>query len=146
MTKKKDPKDLKKRGPKLKVLDEKQLDHVKRMGGLGMTHEQMAYYLKIAPSTFYEIMKRQPEISKIIKEGEAQFSNDLRNTARHRALNGSDTMLIFLLKTREGFRETIKVEQSVTFKTTIGSDGAIQRDKLDDDKVIDVIAEAADPD
>lgn len=91
-------------------LTEKELENIERMAGLGLADRQIAAILDMNPDTLVEIKKRDPRVAPCIERGRAVMSDKIRESAYLSALQGNTAMQIFILKTREGFRETQRLE------------------------------------
>jgi hypothetical protein len=70
MTKRKDPKDLQKRGPKTKFKPE-MIRHIQKLAEMGHTDFEIANFFDIAESTFRKWAMENPEISVTLKAGKA---------------------------------------------------------------------------
>lgn len=88
-----------------RLLDEREIEQAAKLAGLGLPVEQIALVLDISKKTFERRVKDQPGVADALEKGRASTSAELRQSAYRKALDGDTTMMIFLLKTREGFRE-----------------------------------------
>lgn len=86
-------------------------EFLKQFTGLG-TVRGACRAVKIAPSTAYRLRDRDPEFAAEWDEREEEATDELEEEAKRRALDGSDTLLIFLLKSRRPnvYRERVSVE------------------------------------
>lgn len=96
----------KKRGPKTWDPSAKELDTVQKLASYGLTHEQIASVLGKSISSL------ERHCSDALSIGESKGLADLKISAHKQALAGDTTLLIFLLKTRAGLKETKSVELS----------------------------------
>jgi IS30 family transposase len=98
-------------------LTEKQIKKVERLSA-HLTTEQIADYFGIDRSTFYEIRKRQPEVSQQYKKGRAQkilkLSKKIENKSMGIDETGCATSLIFSLKALGEWSEKQVVETKDT--------------------------------
>jgi hypothetical protein len=69
---------------------------------------------RIGRRTFYDWAGKDPEFAAQLKDAREQVTDDLEQEAINRAHAGSDTLLIFLLKSLrpEVYRENVKMEHS----------------------------------
>ena len=66
----------------------------------GLTDEQIADNMGIAPSTLYDWKKKFPEISETLKKSKEIADIEVENALHGAALNGNVTAMIFWLKNR----------------------------------------------
>lgn len=66
----------------------------------GLSDEQIAAKMHIAPSTLYEWKKRFPEISESLKEGKDLPDIRMENALYEAGISGNVTAMIFWLKNR----------------------------------------------
>lgn len=88
-----------------KTLTKKQIEQIENCAPF-LTAGQIADLLGVSRATFYEIMKRDPEVARRYKRGKAKALNDVASNLVQQALGGNITAAIFYLKTRGGWRET----------------------------------------
>ena len=62
------------------------LGMIRKLAELGMTNEEIAYILGIAPSTIYEYQKEHPEFSESLKKGKAVADEKITRSLYERAL------------------------------------------------------------
>lgn len=77
-----------------------------------LSQEQIADYFGIARTTFYELMKREPDISERYKKGKARAIDDVAQGLLQRARDGDTASAIFYLKTQAGWKETDRHEHA----------------------------------
>ena len=82
--------------------------------------DQIAAYFCIGQNTFYEIMKRQPEVAVSYQKGRVDktvlFAQQLQDKALGITTEGDTTALIFYLKTRARWSEAVpetKIEEEI---------------------------------
>lgn len=101
------------------VFDEKDIKKVEK---LAATHTvaQLADYLCVGQNTFYQIMKRQPEVAVGYKKGKAVALEKIADSLMDHALGtkegGNMTAAIFYLKTQARWSEAVpevKVEEQI---------------------------------
>mgnify|MGYP003385565064 FL=1 len=61
--------------------------------------------LVIGRTTFYEVMKRQPDVSERYKRGRAKAIGSVSQSLIKKAIAGDNTAAIFYLKTQAGWRD-----------------------------------------
>jgi len=91
--------------PKARVLTDEERVQVEALASV-LTSEQIADYLGIGRTTFYEIMDRDADVSERYKKGRARAINDVANGLIAQAKEGNVAASIFYLKTKAGWRET----------------------------------------
>ena len=144
MTKRKNPEDKLKTGPKsdkLKELSEKQLKAIRRMAECGIANEHIAGCLNMSQAYFYKLIEKYPEILETIKNGRADGVNAVAQTLLQKAREGNMTAIIFFLKTRGGFVEhqPDQSKTNIVFKTEITPTGEFKRtEMIEGHPVIDV--------
>lgn len=108
------------------VLDDNQLKQVEKLAGI-LTSDQLADFLGVARTTFYDIMSRQPEVSERYKKGRAKVIGGVGQNLVQKALSGDNAAMMFYLKTQAGWKETQQVDHT-------SSDGSMspERKTLDD--------------
>jgi IS30 family transposase len=77
-----------------------------------LTAEQIADYLGVGRTTFFEIMKRQDDISERYKRGKAKAIGTVARSLISQAREGNTSAMIFFLKTQAGWKETNAVEMT----------------------------------
>lgn len=95
--------------------------------------------LGITRKTFYDNIKKCPELAQALDDIRLQFNEILEKTALDKAIAGDTTMIIFLLKTRCGYREKIEVENTGV-STVVNLDAS----KLSDEKLNELLNEKDD--
>lgn len=102
------------------VFDDKDILEVERLAAY-LTVDQIAAYFRIGQATFYDIMKRQPEVSVSYQRGRVEkttlFAQHLQDKALGITDKGDTTALIFYLKTRARWSEAVpetKIEEAIT--------------------------------
>lgn len=99
-------------GRPLTTLTDEQVAQVEALAAY-LTSEQVADYLGIGRTTFYEVMKRDPYISERYQKGRAKaIANIAQKSIIQQALEGNVTAGIFYLKTQAGWKETEKHEHT----------------------------------
>ena len=95
--------------PTAKVLTEEEKAQVEALASV-LTSEQIADYLEISRSSFYDIMERDPSVSGRYKKGRARAVGNIANGLIKQAQAGNITASIFYLKTQAGWHETQIIE------------------------------------
>ena len=114
-------------GRKNKELTEEQKAQLEVMSRF-LTVDQIADILGISRTTFYEIIKRDPEIDGFYKKGRANQILKFASNLSKQSDMGNAAATIFALKTQAGWKETQRIEG-------VGDDGEhiIAYKWLDDD-------------
>ena len=86
--------------------DERVIAEVERMGGIGLTMEQIAYNLGISPATLYAKKRLFMEFSEAIKRGAAKANEVVVNKLFELAVGGNVVACIYWTKTRMGWKES----------------------------------------
>jgi len=101
------------------VFDVEDIVELERLAAY-LSVDQIAAYFCIGQNTFYEIMKRQPEVAVSYQKGRVDktvlFAQQLQDKALGITTEGDTTALIFYLKTRARWSEAIpesKVEDQI---------------------------------
>lgn len=87
-----------------RVLTEAQVKQVEALAAY-LTADQIAAYFGMARSTYFEVMKRQPEVAAAYRMGRAKIIAVLASGLVKRARAGDNLATIFYLKTQAGWRE-----------------------------------------
>lgn len=99
----------KKGGKPRRQFTEADLKQIRTMAGLGMPARQMAAILNMSHDWFMHLVKKDDTARQNIEEGRAISSINVRKSAYEMAQT-DPVMMKFWLKTREGFRETDRLE------------------------------------
>jgi len=99
----------KKDGRPLTVLSDAQIAEVETLAAV-LSSEQIADYFGIGRTTFYDIMKRQPEVSERYQKGKVKAIGSVAKNLIVQANSGNTTAAIFYLKTQAGWKETTRQE------------------------------------
>lgn len=94
------------------VLTPEQIKSIEMMAGLGLNYKEMSYILGFSRATLERRFEEDPELREVVQKGRAKVKKGLVGKAYQEAMNGNTPLLIFLLKTRYGFREKVDVEHS----------------------------------
>ena len=97
--------------PEARVIDGEELVQVETLAAF-LTSGQIADYLGIGRTTFYEIMERQPEVAERYKSGRAKSITDVAQSLIRKAKDGDVGAQAFYLKTQAGWREKQQIEHS----------------------------------
>jgi hypothetical protein len=96
------------------VFDVEDLVEVERLAAY-LSVDQIAAYFCIGQNTFYEIMKRQPEVAVSYQKGRVEktmlFAQQLQDKALGITTEGDTTCLLFYLKTRARWSEAVPEAQ-----------------------------------
>ena len=105
--------------PKARILNDEELSQVEALASV-LTTEQIADYFGIGRTTFYEVMKRQCEVSERYKKGRAKAIGNIAKGLLQKAQGGDNTAMIFYLKTQAGWKETTVVQNENKDVKTFG--------------------------
>lgn len=104
---------------KPRVLDDSELEQVEKLAGM-LTSDQLADFLGVSKTVFYDILKRQPEVSEHYKKGRAKVIGSIARSLVQKALDGDTTSSIFYLKTQAGWRERKEESSSDDLVAALG--------------------------
>jgi len=97
------------------VLTEDQLQQLEKLAAV-LTTEQIADLFGIGRSTFFKVMERDEQVSRLYKKGRAKSIAEVSKNLVQKALEGDNAAMMFYLKTQAGWKETQVVEATVTEK------------------------------
>ncbi len=103
--------EKKKGGRPPKKLTQEQIVQVEALAAY-LTDKQIADYLSVGITTFYEIMERQPEVSERYKKGKSKAIGVVAKSLMKNIQEGKEASIIFFLKTKGGWTETQKLEHT----------------------------------
>lgn len=83
---------------------------VERLASLGLTQEQIADALGVSARTLQKRKAESAEFSDAIKRGQAKGISAVANALFEKAMGGDATSMIFFLKARAGWKETVRNE------------------------------------
>lgn len=86
------------------VFSEMQLDEVQDLSA-SLSIQQIADYFGISKTTFYEVVKRQPELLERYQQGRARRIGQYAALVHQYILEGDKEMLRFYLRTQAGWNE-----------------------------------------
>ena len=86
------------------VLTDSQLDEVEELSS-SLSVQQIADYLGMCKTSFYEVSKRQPELLERYKQGRARRIFVYASLVHNYILEGDKDMLKFYLRTQAGWSE-----------------------------------------
>lgn len=92
-----------------KKLTKAQVEEVETLAAV-LSVEQIGSYFGLGKTTFYEIMKRQPEVYERYQRGKARAVGSVAKNLIMQAREGNTTAAIFYLKTQAGWKETTRQE------------------------------------
>jgi len=93
------------------VLTEEQAIQVEALGAW-LNQDQIADWLGITRPTFAAILERQPEVSLRYKKGLANAVAHVAQGVVQRARGGDNLCSLFYLKTKGGWSETVRVDNT----------------------------------
>lgn len=112
-SKKKDPKDLEKRGSKRQFeITPEILQEIEILAGRCFSQQQMYEYYGIGHDTWYKRVKEHPELAEIIKRGKAKTKSFVVGKLMEQVKKGNLTAIIFWLKTQDRWSDSsiLKIE------------------------------------
>jgi predicted DNA-binding transcriptional regulator AlpA len=86
------------------VFSDMQLDEVQDLSA-SLSIQQIADYFGISKTTFYEVVKRQPELLERYKQGRARRIGQYAALVHQYILEGDKDMLKFYLRMQAGWNE-----------------------------------------
>jgi hypothetical protein len=100
------------------VLSQKQIEEVSELSQ-SLTIEQIADYLGVGQTTFYEIQKRQPEVSVAYKKGKQKAIKWVSSKLMDKIEQGDTASILFYLKTQAGWSEKQYMDINQTTSMTL---------------------------
>ena len=91
-------------GKPLKVITDEQLEQIEKLASVLSKH-QIADYLGVGRTTFYDIEKRQPKVSEHYNRGKSKAIGSVVQGLLQKAQSGDTQSAIFYLKTQAGWKE-----------------------------------------
>lgn len=105
-----------KAGPKLLIdpseLGDEYYNKIRQLASSGLSQRQIAAYLGMHETTWYQNCQKYPEIRIAVKQGCARAVEALAKNAYKRAIEGDTTLTIFLMKTIGRFSESWKHDEN----------------------------------
>lgn len=92
------------------VLTNSQLDEVEELSS-SLSIQQIADYLGMSKTTFYEVGKRQPELLERYKVGRSRRISVYANLVHNYILEGDKDMLKFYLRTQAGWNDKAEKQE-----------------------------------
>ena len=121
MTKRKAPEDNRQGqggGVAPRVLTDLEIEQIEKLAAY-LSVEQVADFIGVGRTTFYEIMERQPEVSVRYKAGRAKVVGVIAQSLISKARDGDTASMVFYLKTQAGWKEKSEVEVTGAIGITI---------------------------
>ncbi len=91
-------------GKPLTVITDDQLQQIEKLASV-LSKQQIADYLGVGRTTFYEIEQRQPEVSEHYNRGKSKAIGSVAHGLLQKAQSGDTQSAIFYLKTQAGWKE-----------------------------------------
>ncbi len=91
-------------GAPLKVITDDELQQIEKLASV-LSKQQIADYLGVGRTTFYDIEQRQPEVAEHYKRGKAKAIGSVAQGLLQKAQSGDTQSAIFYLKTQAGWKE-----------------------------------------
>lgn len=114
------------RGKGLIILTEEQKIKIEALAAV-LNIDQIADYMEISRSGFYEIMKRDPEVVECLKRGRVKTVAMAAGNLLKKVRDGDLRAIMFYLKTKGGYSENINInnEMNPSLEPTQESPGNI---------------------
>jgi DNA-binding CsgD family transcriptional regulator len=109
------------------VLTEAQKAEVRTLASV-LNTEQIADYLGIGRTTFFEIMKRDQEVAELYRKGTASAIGTVAKSLIQKARDGNVQAMKFYLSTQAGWKERSQVDH-------VSSDGTMSNAELTHDQL-----------
>lgn len=103
----------------------------------GSTVKGIARSLGVSSETLAEWMERHPELQDAMDEGREAEHKVLHNTLYEKAKKGDTVALLFLLKTRHGYREGDQTGSANKVSVTFNIPGPLPLDQFKKGRVIE---------
>lgn len=101
------------------------LDEIEMMASVGMTTQQIAEALHIAPSLFGRMQKNDPYIVEAVDRGKARGVKMVTDSLFQNAMKGNVAAQIFWLKNRGAWQDKQELDQNLKVETKMSFDDAI---------------------
>ena len=113
------------------ILTDEQKKKVRDLASI-CTTQQIADYLCINKTTFFEILKRDDEVFQLYKKGRAEGHNFVAGKLMERIQNNDTTAMIFYLKTQSRWKEPTeeREEEAVKIETPEEKAEKLREDRL----------------
>jgi len=106
---------IRKKGKKLTVFNEEQIAEVEQLA-ITMTISEIAKHFAIGKRTFYDVRKRQPEVFRAYKKGDARKIEYVTDLLMNKIKKGCTTSIIFFLKTQTGWKSGMHDAENILFE------------------------------
>lgn len=87
-------------------IDQELVDHVRKLGGLGLTNMQISHYYGHTTEQWRIRLKRNPELDMAMKQGKAHSIKKVSSKLWEWIEKNDKASIMFYLKTQAGWRET----------------------------------------
>jgi hypothetical protein len=102
------------------------LDEVEAMASVGMTTQQIADALHIAPSIFGKMLKNDPLVQEAVDRGKARGVKMVTDSLFANAMKGNVAAQIFWLKNRGQWQDKQELDQRLEVSNKMSFDDAIE--------------------
>ena len=102
---------IRKKGKQLTIFNDEQIAEVEQLA-VTMTIGEIAKHFGISRRTFFDIRKRQPEVDKAYKKGNAYKIEYVTDLLMNKIKKGCTSSIIFFLKTQAGWRPGMHDEEN----------------------------------
>lgn len=118
-------------------------EQITRLAELGLTNNQIAYYLGITPQALYFRIQQDAKLFECIKIGKARGIEKVAQTAFNMATSGLEpSMTMFWLKTQARWRE----QDPISVNLILGKFGVKDISELSVEQIDSALAEIIKPD
>lgn len=114
-------------------LSEMQKGEVETLAAV-LTAGQMADYFGIGRTTFFAMVREDPQIAERYKRGKARAIGAIAQSLISKARAGDTTSTIFYLKTQAGWRETLQIDRCDEWRS-----GEVDLSLLSDEDLVRII-------
>ncbi len=102
------------------------LDEIEMMASVGMTTQQIAEALHIAPSIFGRMQKNDPYIVEAVERGKARGVKMVTDALFQNALKGNVAAQIFYLKNKAAWADKQELDQKLSVETKMSFEDAVE--------------------
>lgn len=125
----------------LTIFSDDQIQQVETLSGFCLKVPEIAAVMKISESTFYEVAKRQPQVSEALRQGRAKVKATISQSLIKNAAAGDYKSQAFYLARQAGWIDKSEkpVEQNVTFVVEMSEHGKFKTARPREVKKLDAI-------
>jgi len=120
-------------GTPLTVITDAQLEQIEKLASV-LSKQQIADYLGVGRTTFYDIEQRQPEVAEHYNRGKSKAIDSVAQGLLQKAQSGDTQSAIFYLKTQAGWKEKQDINHT-------SSDGSMSPKENNSDLITEALKE-----